>query len=132
MRQFTANSLSAAIRGTSAVYFYDPELEQYFEIPYRDRTRPVMSLWELRAAQQSLREQGGEHMDQNAVFDSIERLRQKQEEAAERTLRARPEAQRRRLTGGAEAPATANPSTSDEGFTDPAPAPFADIGDNLE
>ena len=82
-------------RDISRVYFYDPELEQYFEIPYRDRTRPVMSLWELRAAQQSLREQGREHTDQNAVFDSIERLRQKQEEAAERTVRARREAQRR-------------------------------------
>jgi hypothetical protein len=73
------------VRDISRVYFYDPELTQYFEIPYRDRSRPAMSLWELRAAQQSLREQGRQHTDRDAVFDSIERLRQKQEEAAERT-----------------------------------------------
>ncbi|MDQ6759647.1 MAG: Mu transposase C-terminal domain-containing protein [Acidobacteriota bacterium] len=47
-------------RDISRVYFYDPELEQYFEIPYRDRSRPVMSLWELRAAQESVRQQGRE------------------------------------------------------------------------
>ena len=91
-----------------------------------------MSLWELRAAQQSLHEQGRKHSDQDAVFDSIERLRQKQEEAAERTLRARCEAQRRRLNGGAETPAPENRSVSDEGFTDPPPEPFADIGGILE
>jgi putative transposase len=119
-------------RDISRVYFYDPELEQYFEVPYRDRTRSVMSLWELRAARQSLREQGREHMDQDAVFDSIERLRKKQEEAAERTLRARREAQRRRLTGSTEAPGADNPSVPDVGFTDPAPEPFADIGDTFE
>jgi putative transposase len=34
-------------RDLSVVYFYDPELEQYFEIPYRDRSRPPLSIWEL-------------------------------------------------------------------------------------
>ena len=28
-------------RDISRIYFYDPELEQYFEIPYRDRSRPA-------------------------------------------------------------------------------------------
>jgi hypothetical protein len=32
----------------SLLYFFDPELQCYFEIPYRDRSRPPLSLWELR------------------------------------------------------------------------------------
>ena len=35
-------------RDISLLYFFDPELQCYFEIPYRDRSRPPLSLWELR------------------------------------------------------------------------------------
>jgi putative transposase len=118
-------------RDISRVYFYDPGWEQYFEIPYRDRSRPVMSLWELHAAQESLRQQGRECTDQNAVFNSIERLRQQQEDAAEKTRRARREAQKRRLTQGADRPNPDTEAAAAPGFTGAAPEPFDDIGDAL-
>jgi putative transposase len=37
-------------RDISVVYFFDPELNCYFEIPYRDTSRPALTLWELREA----------------------------------------------------------------------------------
>jgi putative transposase len=45
-------------RDISTVYFFDPELDCYFEIPYRDTSRPVLSVWELRETRARLRQQG--------------------------------------------------------------------------
>lgn len=33
-------------RDISLLYFYDPELNTYFEIPYRDTSKPSISIWE--------------------------------------------------------------------------------------
>lgn len=54
-------------RDISVVYFYDPELNEYFEIPYRDTSHPSMSVWELREVRRRLRE-GGHH----AVNEALE------------------------------------------------------------
>jgi putative transposase len=55
-------------RDISAVYFYDPEAEQYFCIAYRDTTHPVVSLWEFRAIRQRLREQGRKSFNERIIF----------------------------------------------------------------
>ena len=116
-------------RNISRIYFYDPELQQYFEIPYRDNTHPVMSLWELRSLQQNLRQQGREQTDEDAVFDSLKRLRDQQELAAEKTLSARRAVQRRRVNTGTEsaAPEIRSSSADEPAFAGPPPEPFADI-----
>ena len=117
-------------RNISRIYFYDPELRQYFEIPYRDNTHPVMSVWELRSLQQSLREQGRKQSDEEALFDSLKKLRDYQEQAEEKTSRARRAAQRRRLNSATDSmtiDATPLDDGEETGFTGAAPAPFDDI-----
>jgi len=42
----------------SKLYFFDPILNNYVEIPYRDYGRPSISLWDYRAAVTWLRRQG--------------------------------------------------------------------------
>ena len=34
-------------RDISVIYFYDPELKEYFDIPYRDTSLPPISIWEF-------------------------------------------------------------------------------------
>lgn len=45
-------------RRISPIYFYDPELKQYFRVPYRDATYPVMSIWEYRKIRSHLKLKG--------------------------------------------------------------------------
>jgi len=76
-------------RDISQVYFFDPDARQYFAIPYRDTGRPPVSLWELRAARQRLKEEGRSHVDEAALFQAVDRLRQRTEEAVTKTKAAR-------------------------------------------
>ena len=54
-------------RDISVVFFYDPELKQYFNIPYRETSRPAISLWEWREAQRRLKEQGNFKPDEEII-----------------------------------------------------------------
>jgi putative transposase len=45
-------------RDISGIYFWDPEAEEYFRIPYRDNTRPAISVWELKEIRRQLQQQG--------------------------------------------------------------------------
>lgn len=83
-------------RDISAVYFYDPEAEQYFRIPYRDTTHPVVSLWEFRAIRQRLREQGRESLNEHMIFEAYAQMREISVNAKRMTKAARREEQRRR------------------------------------
>jgi putative transposase len=78
-------------RDVSVVYFFDPELNCYFEIPYRDTSRPAMTLWELREARTKLREQGVAKMDEDLIFQAYRKLRTLEEEAGKATRKARRE-----------------------------------------
>lgn len=58
----------------SCVWFYDPELEEYFQIPYRDSTHPVICRWELHVIKHKLIEEGRSEIDEDAIFDAYERM----------------------------------------------------------
>ena len=45
-------------RDMREIYFRDPVSNTYIAIPYRDRTRPPVSRWEIQAAEKRLREAG--------------------------------------------------------------------------
>ena len=62
-------------RDISTVFFFDPELNQYFPIPYRRLAAPSMSLWELREVRRRLKAEGRQSIDENALFAGYERLR---------------------------------------------------------
>lgn len=85
-------------RDMGVLHFWDPQLRAYFEIPYRDLRRGPVSRWEVRHARKVLRDEGREHFDEDALFETIMRLRKRVEEARDRTKAARRERQRRKTT----------------------------------
>lgn len=85
-------------RDISAVYFYDPEAHQYYEIPYRNTAHPPISVWELRAAQQRAKEEGRTHVDEEAIFEAVGRMRERVEAAVAKTKAARRQLHRMKTT----------------------------------
>lgn len=83
-------------RDISTIYFFDPEIEEYFPIPYRDSSHPAITLWELRAAQNDARERGIKEVDEAAVFESMTRLKERVEESTKKTRTVRRQQQRSR------------------------------------
>lgn len=76
-------------RDISRLYFYDPELQQYSAVPYRDTARPAISLWELREATRAARQANRSGIDETLIFATIDRLREQQEQSRVRTNQAR-------------------------------------------
>ena len=57
-----------------SVYFYDPEIKEYFEIYYRKLNAPKMTLWDLYAAKRYLKEKHINEITEEDLFDAYERL----------------------------------------------------------
>lgn len=81
-------------RDVSALWFYDPDLKQYFKVPLADQSAPAFSIWEHQLAKTALTKAGHDPSDERAVFKSIGDRRAIVEESAARTKKARREAQR--------------------------------------
>jgi len=75
----------------SKLYFFDPILNNYVEIPYRDYGRPSISLWDYRAAVTWLRRQGKAAEDERAIFEAYEEMHRITVEAERQTKRVRRE-----------------------------------------
>ena len=82
-------------RDVSAIWFYDPDIKQYFKVPLADQAAPAFSIWEHQQAKSALAKAGFDPSDERAVFKSIGDRRVLVEESAARTKKARREAQRR-------------------------------------
>ena len=76
-------------RDVSIVYFFDPVQREYHEVPYRDISRPSLSVWELRAARRRLKEEGRKVIDEHALFETYARIRQESLAAVTKTRAAR-------------------------------------------
>lgn len=72
-------------RDISVVYFFDPELKEYFQIPYRDTSRPPMTLWEHKEILNRLERSGMKHVDEDMIFQAYEKLREIEEQAVSKT-----------------------------------------------
>lgn len=72
-------------RDISVVYFFDPDQETYYAIPYRDPRHPAISVWEMRAAKKKLKDEGRANVDEDAIFEAIERMRGRVDEAKRKT-----------------------------------------------
>lgn len=68
-------------RNISLVYFYDPELKQYYEIPYRDTSRPPVTIWEFREARRKLEAEHREQIDENMIFEAYAEMKRIEEQA---------------------------------------------------
>ena len=76
-------------RDISSVQFWDPDLQQYSQIPYRNVTHPPISVWEFNKIRKDLEEQGRANIDEDMIFDAYERLRQHVEKAKATTKQVR-------------------------------------------
>jgi putative transposase len=86
-------------RDISTVDFYDPDVNQYFTIPYRHTAHPPISVWELREARRRLKEEGHKVVNEDLIFDAYNRLRALEGEAIRDMKQARRAAQQRRVHG---------------------------------
>ena len=94
-------------RDISAIWFHDPELGTYFSIPYRDTSHPAISIWELREAERVVK-QAGKPVDERALFEAYERMREIEAQAQAKTKAVRRAQQRRRDGAAASKPAGAS------------------------
>jgi len=58
----------------SVIYFFDPDTNEYFEIPYRDARHPPMSVWEYRAAVKKWKEDNKGPINQDHIFETYKKL----------------------------------------------------------
>ncbi len=85
-RRFTFRILPRDMR---EIYFRDPVSNTYIAIPYRDRTRPPVSRWEIQAAEKRLREAGYARVDEVLIFQAVEEMRRLEQESEHKTKQAR-------------------------------------------
>jgi putative transposase len=56
-------------RDISTVYFFDPEINDYFEVPYRDTSKPAISIWEYKEAVRKLNS-NNVTIDEESIFNA--------------------------------------------------------------
>jgi putative transposase len=85
-RKFTFRIIPRDMR---EIYFRDPASKAYIAIPYRDRTRPPVSRWEILAAEKRLRAAGYARVDEALIFQAVEEMRSVEQESERKTRKAR-------------------------------------------
>lgn len=83
-------------RDLSQIWFYDPELATYYPIPYRNMAHPPISIWELREARKRALDSGKKDIDERAIFDAYERMREIESKAVQTSKAVRRMDQRRK------------------------------------
>ncbi|MBK6265696.1 DDE-type integrase/transposase/recombinase [Marivirga sp. S37H4] len=76
-------------RDISVLYFLDPELKEYFPVPYRNTSHPPMTKWELKAIKDELTKRGMQVINEDAIFDAYKRLREIEDRSLKQTKKAR-------------------------------------------
>jgi len=64
------------------IYFYDPEIKEYFDVPYRKMHAPVMTLWDLYAVKRYLKDKKISDYSEEDLFDAYEVLEKMEKEVA--------------------------------------------------
>ncbi|EKT4085287.1 urease subunit beta [Stenotrophomonas maltophilia] len=76
-------------RDISVTYFLDPQDNRYTAVPYRNTGFPAISLWELNAANEALKQDGLKDVDEDQIFATVDRLRQRVDDSLNATKKAR-------------------------------------------
>ncbi|MHC1671676.1 Mu transposase C-terminal domain-containing protein [Stenotrophomonas maltophilia] len=79
-------------RDISQIYFLDPKADRYTPIPYRDLSHPPVSASELREVAKALRAENKGEVDEQRIFNSIQRNRDRINASTEFTKAARRQA----------------------------------------
>jgi len=114
-------------RDISTIWFYDPEVQEYYAIPYRNTSHPAISVWELREAEKrAVQERPDVPVDEMLIFDAYDKMRQIEESAKALTKKVRRNRERSRL-GISNARSHVNPAVAPAAPVSPAPLPSQDI-----
>lgn len=62
-------------RDLSTIHFLDPDTKEYVAVPYRDITKPPISIWELRAAKKRLAEEGYTDINEELIFGAVRKMK---------------------------------------------------------
>ena len=81
-------------RNLSTIYFYEPDTKDYIFVPYKDMSRPPISIWELRAAKKHLAEESQVTINEELLFGAVKKMRAIVESEAGKTSKARRQASR--------------------------------------
>ena len=117
-------------RDISRIWFHDPNLKRYFEVPTAGRTLPPTSLWEYMGARKQRKDHGAKHSNPEQLLDARNELREQVAAAEKTSKKARRKAQRRReheKHPADSAPGTVPPAA--DGATVSKPEPDADWSD---
>ncbi len=76
-------------RDISCIYFYNPADSSYTRLPYRNIGYPPMSLFELTAIRKQLTDEGVRDIDENLIFQQLERSRKRVADAVQKSKQAR-------------------------------------------
>lgn len=117
-------------RDLSRIWVLDPDGTTYLEVPYRTLSRPPITLWEHRAATARLRERGRTEVDEAALFQMLDTMREITATARKATRTARRNTERRRHLHPPE-PAARMPPPPDPGPTAGEGVPVA-VFDDIE
>lgn len=101
-------------RDIKTIWFFDPELEQYFDVPMADQSFPSMSLWEWKEVKKYLEAQGRDPNSTSEILRARTELREQAEQAQRKTKKARRKGQRRREHEKKVSPAAPTGSTEPE------------------
>ncbi len=82
-------------RDISTLWFFDPDLKQYYKVPFADQSLPSMSVWEFIQAKERLKKQGFKNVNEHEILRAITELRDQVEQAKQKSRKARRQAQRR-------------------------------------
>lgn len=63
-------------RDISQIWFYHPQVNKYYRIPYRNPRLPKVSIWEYRAALKHLKRENNKEYNETEVFEALSRLRE--------------------------------------------------------
>jgi putative transposase len=76
-------------RDISVIYFWDPELKDYFDIPYANGNHPPISLWDYNYALKNLKKSDATIIDEAAIFTSHNKLQSLVNESIKKTSKAK-------------------------------------------
>lgn len=84
-------------RNIGKIWFYDPKLKRYFPIPFADQSLPDMSIWEYKQVRQFLKDKDEKLIHSQQIHDALTEMRDLVEQSAQRTKKARRQAQRQKV-----------------------------------
>ncbi len=114
------------------LYFFDPELKEYFELHYRKLHAPDMTIWDLYASKRYLKEHSIKDTTEDDLFDAYERLSHIEQQAKEKTAKHKMRKSKMPKMSNIKSKSKTEPPASKEKETKQADDVFNDLFDNIE